>query len=238
SSTGEKIWDKRFGGSNEDELRSIIRTADGGFLLAGKSASGVSGDKSQDSQGGTDFWLVKVTSGGSKQWDRRIGGSGAEELRNVLTTTDGGFVLGGRSDSGISGDRTQNNLGGNDYWLIKIEDASVAGALAIESNQVKATASLASSIETGNLPIGLRTYPNPFTDNVTVSFTLEQTQTVQVQIYNSQGQVVKTLFQGEAQAGKSQNFTWQPAPPLKAGIYFVRVATGTNSFQQKILLQQ
>ncbi|MDQ4139946.1 MAG: T9SS type A sorting domain-containing protein, partial [Bacteroidota bacterium] len=237
SSDGAKLWDKRFGGSNDDELRSIIRTADGGYLLAGKSASGVSGDKSQDSQGGTDYWIVKVNSSGSKQWDRRIGGSGAEELRNVLTTSDGNFLLGGRSDSGISGDRTQNSMGGSDYWLIKVENNSVAGSLAVESSQITA-ARFAGPVEESNRPIGLSAYPNPFSDKITVSFTLEQAQVVQVQVYNSQGQVVKTLFKGEVAAATQQNFTWQPAQPQEAGMYFVRVVTATKSFQQKILLHR
>ncbi|QMU26745.1 GEVED domain-containing protein [Adhaeribacter radiodurans] len=238
SSSGAKIWDKRFGGSNDDELRSIIRTADGGFLLAGKSASGVSGDKSQDSQGGADYWIVKLASNGSKQWDRRLGGRGAEELRNVLIAADGSYVLGGRSESGLTGDRTQNNLGGSDYWLIKIEDTSVAGSLAVANNQVTAATRLATPLEANNQLINLTAYPNPFADKMTLSFTLAKTQTVHVQIYNGQGQVVKTLYRGELQAAKHNRFTWQPSQPLKAGIYFVRVATSTKSFQQKVLLQQ
>ncbi|PSR54714.1 hypothetical protein AHMF7605_14955 [Adhaeribacter arboris] len=237
SSSGAKLWDKRFGGSNDEELRSIVRTADGGFLLAGKSASGVSGDKSQESQGGTDYWIVKVTSGGGKQWDRRVGGRGAEELRNVLITADGDYLLAGRSDSGLSGDRTQNNQGGSDYWMIKIKDTSIAGSPTLDSDQVIA-ARMASPTEVSNLPIGLTAYPNPFADKITISFTLEKTQAVQVQIYNGQGQVVKTLYQGEIQAAEQQNFTWQPSQPLVAGIYFVRVVTPTKNFQQKVLLHR
>ncbi len=55
-----KIWDKTFGGSDDDNVKSVITTADGGFIIAGSSSSDILGDKSEKSRGGTDFWLVKL----------------------------------------------------------------------------------------------------------------------------------------------------------------------------------
>jgi uncharacterized membrane protein len=70
-----KQWDARFGGSSDDELRSLQQTADGGYILGGYSFSGISGDKTQASQGDYDYWIVKTDSVGVKQWDARFGGS-------------------------------------------------------------------------------------------------------------------------------------------------------------------
>src|SRR5258705_7530446 len=70
-----KQWDVRFGGDNYDALTSLQQTADGGYILGGHSLSGISGDKTQASQGGYDYWIVKTDAGGVKQWDARFGGS-------------------------------------------------------------------------------------------------------------------------------------------------------------------
>ena len=59
--TGEKIWDKRFGGSNLDICTDVIALDDGGYLLAGQSWSDASGDKSQNSKGSSDFWIIKTS---------------------------------------------------------------------------------------------------------------------------------------------------------------------------------
>ncbi|MBL0053998.1 MAG: hypothetical protein IPP29_22165 [Bacteroidetes bacterium] len=55
-----KQWDKRFGGTGDDELSSLQQTTDGGYILAGYSASGIGGDKTQPSWGNYDYWIVKM----------------------------------------------------------------------------------------------------------------------------------------------------------------------------------
>jgi hypothetical protein len=116
-----KQWDKTFGGSNYDALKSLQPTADGGYILGGYSNSGLSGDKNQASKGGYDCWVVKVDANGNKTWDKTIGGSGGDELASLLQTSDGGFMLGGSSDSNISGDKSQANKGLADYWVVKLD---------------------------------------------------------------------------------------------------------------------
>ncbi len=119
--TGNKIWDKTFGGTSDDELSGIQPTGDGGFLLAGTSASDSSGDRTQASQGKNDYWILKIDANGNKLWDRRFGGSDDDFLAAIEPTTDGGFLLGGASKSGISGDKTQAGWGNFDYWIVKID---------------------------------------------------------------------------------------------------------------------
>ncbi len=116
-----KQWDARFGGDGDDWLRSFQQTSDGGFILGGYSYSGISGDKTQPSWGSNDFWIVKIDALGNKQWDKRFGGTMGDELYSIRQTTDGGYILGGFSDSGIGGDKTQASWGGNDYWIVKTD---------------------------------------------------------------------------------------------------------------------
>ncbi|QHT70249.1 M6 family metalloprotease domain-containing protein [Rhodocytophaga rosea] len=113
-------WNKRFGGSGADNFSVVIKTSDGGYLLGGHSTSAISGDRTQGTQGAQDYWIVKTDASGNKQWDKRFGGSAGDYLNTIIRTSDGGYLLGGNSMSGISGDKTQASQGGQDYWVVKI----------------------------------------------------------------------------------------------------------------------
>jgi len=62
-----------------------------------------------------------------KQWDKRFGGSGYELITSFHQTSDSGYILGGTSDSPISGDKTEidrDTLSFQatlDYWIVKID---------------------------------------------------------------------------------------------------------------------
>lgn len=116
-----KQWDKSFGGTNKDQLYSFQQTNDGGYIIGGASNSGVSGDKSQPVWGSWDFWIIKTDSLGNKQWDKDFGGTGFDGLAFLQQTSDGGYIFGGTSSSGISGDKTQANVGFDDYWILKTD---------------------------------------------------------------------------------------------------------------------
>ncbi len=116
-----KKWDKRFGGTGIDWFFSFAQTSDGGYILGGDSYSGIGGDKTQSSQGDQDYWIVKIDSNGNKQWDKRFGGAGNETLHVLRHTPDNGYILGGISNSEISGDKTQPFWGGGDYWIVKVD---------------------------------------------------------------------------------------------------------------------
>src|SRR5436190_19504760 len=60
-----------------------------------------------------------------KQWDYRFGGSNDDFLFSFRQTADGGYILGGWSNSDSSGDKTQVNWDtinlSPDYWIIKTD---------------------------------------------------------------------------------------------------------------------
>ena len=115
------VWQKTIGGNNADELFVIRQTIDGGYVLGGYSNSNISGDKTENNRGGDDYWIVKIDSSGNIQWEKTIGGSGYDDLFSMEQTTDSGYILGGRSDSNISGDKTENSRGLTDYWILKLD---------------------------------------------------------------------------------------------------------------------
>ena len=118
-----KQWDKRLGGTSNDELHSLQQTTDGGYILGGHSQSGMSGDKTQPSWGNSfDYWIVKIDSLGLKQWDKRFGGTDDDLLTSLQQTSDGGYIIAGNSNS-IDGDVTGNH-GFSDYWVAKLDDSA------------------------------------------------------------------------------------------------------------------
>lgn len=130
-SNGAKQWDKTFGGSQEDRLVQVFQTSDNGYVLVGHSLSDSGGDKGQNDKaagGGSrgDYWIVKISDSGVKQWDKTIGGTSADVLDDAKQTTDGGYILLGYSISGAGADKTAASLGGRDFWVVKISgDGSI-----------------------------------------------------------------------------------------------------------------
>ncbi len=113
---GLQVW-----GNSGDSLFCFQQTFDGGYILGGSSTSGIGGDKTQATWGGTDYWIVKIDSLGHKQWDKNFGGMNHDQLYSLVQTNEGGYILGGFSNSGIGGDKTQSVWGSYDYWIVKID---------------------------------------------------------------------------------------------------------------------
>lgn len=116
---GNIIWQKTIGGSANDLISSCIKLEDG-YLLAGTSSSLISGEKTENSVGGKDFWIVKLDFQGNIIWDKTIGGNQDDELKKAIKSNDGNVLLVGNSNSNISGSKTENSRGSTDAWLVKI----------------------------------------------------------------------------------------------------------------------
>ncbi len=121
SSLGGIVWQSTIGGSGNDILQSVNQTSDDGYILGGYSESGISGDKTDANMGNTDYWIIKLTNWGTIEWQKTIGGINSDNLYVIQQTQNGGYILGGYSESGISGDKTDVNMGNTDYWIVKLE---------------------------------------------------------------------------------------------------------------------
>jgi hypothetical protein len=119
STIGNIAWQKTFGGSMDDEANAIQQTSDGGYIVAGVAQSS-DGDVTGH-HGGYDYWLVKLTSMGSLQWQKAMGGSSlglGDCAFSVEETTDHGIIVGGYSES-FDGDVTTPH-GTYDFWAVKL----------------------------------------------------------------------------------------------------------------------
>jgi hypothetical protein len=101
NSSGNKQWDKTFGGTGNDQACSIVQTGDGGYAIAGVTNSSGSGKE--------DFWLVKTDSSGNSQWNKTYGGLESDVANSMIKSSDGGFAIAGVSNS--------------DTWLVKTDSS-------------------------------------------------------------------------------------------------------------------
>ncbi|MBK7035657.1 MAG: T9SS type A sorting domain-containing protein [Bacteroidetes bacterium] len=125
NSDGSVAWDNAYGGVGNDQLYNAQPTSDGGYILAGSSDTGLGGDKTDNKVGNTDFWIIKLDAAGNIVWQNDLGGVMFDIAYSAYETTDGGYIIGGTSTSGISGDKTQANFGFVDYWVVKINSSGV-----------------------------------------------------------------------------------------------------------------
>jgi hypothetical protein len=103
---GNEVWDKTFGGSNDDGVGAVLQTSDGGYILAGITKSFGAGNG--------DFWLIKTDANGNEVWDKTFGGSDVDDASTVQQTSDGGYILAGMNRS--------FGAGVYDAWLIKTDE--------------------------------------------------------------------------------------------------------------------
>lgn len=122
---GDLNWQKNIGGSGSDFLQSIKLTVDGGYILAGNSSSNRGYSKMEDSKGLDDYWIIKLNAKGDQEWQKTIGGSGQEQLKTICQTKDGGYIIGGSSSSGKSGDKTEAGFGSLDFWIVKLDSKGI-----------------------------------------------------------------------------------------------------------------
>jgi hypothetical protein len=101
------------------EYRCTIQlTNDGGYIVAGPVGSN-DGDVTGN-HGGMDVWLVKLDAAGVLQWQRCLGGSAEELPRSIQQTTDGGYIIAGKSNS-TDGDVDGLHGGAADAWVVKVD---------------------------------------------------------------------------------------------------------------------
>lgn len=109
-------WQKSLGGTLADEAKSVQPTGDGGYVVGGTTSSN-NGDVTGN-HGGTDCWIVKLSSTGSIEWQKTLGGTGNETFGSIRVTPDGGYIIGATTSSN-NGD-VSGNHGSTDAWIVKL----------------------------------------------------------------------------------------------------------------------
>ncbi|MFC2170561.1 hypothetical protein ACFLQJ_01120 [Calditrichota bacterium] len=91
--SGNKLFDRKFGGPQQDLGYSINQTSDGGYILGGatRSLGAVN----------YDMYVVKTDETGNQQDANHFGGDGSERCHMARQTSDGGYILVGDGPDAI-----------------------------------------------------------------------------------------------------------------------------------------
>ena len=107
---GDLYWNQTYSQLGTAVGYSIIQTSDEGFAVVGTSDSLTSN--------GVAAWLLKVDGFGDLQWYKTFIGIRDEELFSIIQTSDGGYLLGGDTDS-------INQASPYAFWLVKTDSNGV-----------------------------------------------------------------------------------------------------------------
>ncbi|KFE99865.1 secretion protein [Chryseobacterium formosense] len=133
---GDELWQKTLGTSQDEEARSVIQTADLGFMVAGNVQNSPNGF------GSKDVIISRLDKNGKILSEIILGGKGLDEVEKMIPTPDGGALLGIYSRSSEirgtgSGTTAKNsslenpnpvsrypkataNYGEGDFWIVKL----------------------------------------------------------------------------------------------------------------------
>lgn len=129
--SGNIIWDKTIGTSDRQEYNAVIHPAsDGGFYIACGTEAGIDGDKTEASYGQYDVWVLKCNASGKILWQKSLGGTYQDMPSSILELPDGGILLAIGSSSQKDGNKTEENFGYQNIWLVKL---SSSGAIIWQS---------------------------------------------------------------------------------------------------------
>ncbi len=122
-------------------------------------------------------------------------------------------------------------------------DFALSPGVGVFTNNAGATFEIINPLSAaGSVPAGTRlhqNYPNPFNPSTRIAFSMETSDQVTLQIFDTAGRFVATLWDGVAPAGLNMR-EWSgrdaAGRPLATGIYYYRLTTPRTTEVRKMLL--
>ena len=110
---GTKQWTKQLGTSSGDYGEGVSVDSSGNAYVAGYTWGGLDGNTSA---GGTDIFLTKYNTDGTKQWTEQLGTGNNDFVEGVSVDSSGNAYVTGRTDGDLDGN---TNAGDADMFLTK-----------------------------------------------------------------------------------------------------------------------
>jgi len=153
---------------------------------------------SQQNNKGEDVYIVRTDSIGDTLWTRTLGGAYDDRAYSVVQTPDSGFAVVGNTYS--------YGAGGSDAFFLKLKPN---GDITISIGIVPELTDL-----------GIKLYPNPAKENITIDFKNTLTQEAELFIYNTLGQKVRSYSIKQQQSEISIGLIG-----IMPGIYYCELRT-------------
>jgi len=117
---GTVQWEKNFGGSEDDHIRTMALT-ETGYIIGGESRSQTSGNKRAKLEEGTDLWLLSLDQDGNEEWQKSYNFKNRDVLMSLNTIRNSnsetkGFLIGGYTQS--EGKVQEND---ETFWMLYID---------------------------------------------------------------------------------------------------------------------
>ncbi|MCF8218969.1 MAG: T9SS type A sorting domain-containing protein [Bacteroidales bacterium] len=204
------LQDTVFGGTENDVGRDFILNERKNLIIAGNSASPVSGNKTVPawSVPGSDYWLKEVSKDGSIIWQKVLGGFNWDFPSKILQIAPNNYMVFGYSLSGSTGNKTGFNRGKEDVWIVELStDVGVE-----EKNSA-----------------GFSLFPNP--TNGKVNIKLGKThKNIRLRLLTTTGQLIE-----QRQYENRQEIRYE-RNDLSPGLYLLELKTADQSAVTKKLL--
>ncbi|MFC1573143.1 T9SS type A sorting domain-containing protein, partial [Candidatus Eisenbacteria bacterium] len=200
---GGTEWTQTYAGPYWTYFDGVDRCPDGGFVIAGATQVYGSGTE--------NVHALRMDADGDTLWTRTYGRGGPSNFdisRSIKRTDDGNLVIAGESESPVDGSL--------DMWLLKIEGSS--GEAVADPGDRRFSTACAPMI---------RTWPVPACEDAHVSFQLQESGDVTVEIYDLLGRRLDVLVDGWREAGEYRT-TWR-ASTQPSGLYYARIQSGAVS---------
>jgi len=126
---GNKIFDKVYSGGNlfsgassTEQFTDMVALSDGNYLLSAYSNNHSGNEKTENSLGGSDHWLIKITPSGTVISDKTYGSEGiTDDARKLLLRTDGTILIAGNLSGNFENHSKQEIKGLNDGLIYAID---------------------------------------------------------------------------------------------------------------------
>ena len=112
-SSGDVVWEEQIGDAGSEEGNAVIETADGGFLVVGRTDSFGAGDN--------DMYVVKTDSAGSVLWERAYGSTSYDAAEDVQEISGSGYVITGQTTTPVDRMYPQQSIHTSSVYLIRTD---------------------------------------------------------------------------------------------------------------------
>ena len=237
---GNIIWTKTYMGTFEDGAYYVQQTSDGGYILAGYTSSFGAGDYG--------IFLIKTDANGNIIWAKTYRGTDDEQAYSVKQTSDGGYIVAGRTRS--------FGAGSWDVFLVKTDANGNIGSCSIVQNAGPTVTTPSPTVTTFSPSVSSPSFtvnsPSPTITSPTLTvfepcplsisescqiasglitpykggIKITKSGEFEVKVYNVSGVMVKSL------KGKDEvKFE------LSRGVYFVEVVSGGKVIRKKVVVR-